>query len=222
MSLGNKLQVFKQKIENSAILAKRPKDSVSLVAVSKMVDSKKIRVALSCGQVIFAENKLQEAKKKWIPLRKEWDVQLRFIGSLQSNKVSEIVSLFDVIETVSREKTASLLSLEMIKQSRFLPVYIQVNTGYEIQKSGIMPNQTKDFVILCRQKYQLNVEGLMCIPPAMGNPKPHFYLLSEIARECKLTKLSMGMTRDFELAIASGATSVRIGSGIFGERPCQT
>ncbi|AKK20140.1 YggS family pyridoxal phosphate-dependent enzyme [Candidatus Liberibacter africanus] len=222
MSIENKLHSFKKKIEHHELLAGRAKGSVSLVAVSKMVDSYNIQSALSCGQVIFAENKLQEAKRKWVPLRKEWEVQLRFIGSLQSNKVSDIVSLFDVIETVDREKIASLLSLEMVKQNRFLPVYIQVNTGCEIQKYGINPNEAKDFVVLCRQKYQLNVEGLMCIPPATVNPRSHFSLLSNIARESEITKLSMGMTKDYDLAIACGATSVRIGSGIFGKRPSST
>ncbi|MEG8099088.1 YggS family pyridoxal phosphate-dependent enzyme [Candidatus Liberibacter brunswickensis] len=219
MSLESKLQIFKQRIEHNEFISRRPKGSVSLIAVSKMVDIQKIRSALSFGQLIFAENKLQEAKKKWIPLRKEWKVQLRFIGSVQSNKLSDIVSLFDVIETVDREKIANLLSIEMVKQNRFLPVYIQVNTGHEIQKSGIMPSETKDFVVLCRQKYRLNVEGLMCIPPAKVNPEPHFRLLSKIARECEINNLSMGMTKDYALAIALGATSVRIGSGIFGKRP---
>lgn len=221
MSLEHKLQAFKQKIAYHEMLSKRLKGSVSLVAVSKMVDIQTIQSALSCGQIIFAESKLQEAQKKWSFLRKEWDIQLRFIGSLQSNKISEIVSFFDVIETVDREKIASLLSIEMEKQKCFLPIYIQVNTGCEKQKSGVMPNETKDFIVLCRQKYRLNVEGLMCIPPVTSNPGPHFCLLSKIAKECEVTKLSMGMTKDYDLAIAFGATSVRIGSGIFGERSYQ-
>ncbi|MBY7649079.1 MAG: YggS family pyridoxal phosphate-dependent enzyme [Candidatus Liberibacter europaeus] len=218
MSLENKLQEYRRQIAKSEEAANRPKNSVSLVAVSKMVDSKTIYSALTYGQMIFAENKLQEAKTKWSSLKKDWPVELRFIGSLQSNKVSEIVSIFDVIETVDREKIAYLLSIEMKKQKRYLPIYIQVNTGCEHQKSGVMPKDAKKLVDVCKNQYGLNVEGLMCIPPLKFNPGPHFCLLAKIARECGIKKLSMGMTKDYEIAIAFGATSVRIGTGIFGER----
>ncbi|AHA27528.1 YggS family pyridoxal phosphate-dependent enzyme [Candidatus Liberibacter americanus] len=222
MSVKSKLQEFKQKIANNEIIANRPLCSVSLVVVSKMVDSINIQSVLSSGHMIFAENKLQEAKQKWTSLKKDWPVQLRFIGSLQSNKLSEIVSFFDVIETVDREKIARLLSIEMEKQKRNLPIYIQVNTGSETQKSGVMPKDARKFISLCKKKYGLNVEGLMCIPPVNVNPGPHFCLLSKIAKECLIEKLSMGMTKDYDIAIAFGATSVRIGTGIFGERISKT
>ncbi|MBL0848743.1 MAG: YggS family pyridoxal phosphate-dependent enzyme [Candidatus Liberibacter ctenarytainae] len=218
MLLKNQLQVFRQKILTNEVISRRPKGSVSLVAVSKMVDIRTIYSALSYGQTVFAENKLQEAQKKWPSLKKYWSVELRFIGSVQSKKVPEIVSLFDIIETVDREKIAHFLSIEMKKQNRYLPIYIQVNTGNETQKSGVMPKDAERFIVLCQQKYQLRVEGLMCIPPINVNPGPHFCLLSKIAKECGIQKLSMGMTSDYNTAIMFGATSVRIGSGIFGKR----
>ncbi|MBA5723959.1 YggS family pyridoxal phosphate-dependent enzyme [Candidatus Liberibacter sp.] len=219
MILKTRLQETRNNILKSEVVAQRSKNSVSLVAVSKMVDVDVIHSALSYGQTIFAENKVKEAQIKWSSLKQNWNVELRFIGSLQSNKVPEVISLFDVIETVCRDKIASLLATEMEKQKRRLSIYIQVNTGNEAQKFGVRPKDTKNFFHLCQEKYGLKVEGLMCIPPIEENPGPHFCLLSNIARDCGLKKLSMGMTKDFGTAIAFGSTSVRIGSGIFGDRP---
>ena len=144
--------------------------------------------------------------------------ELHLIGPLQSNKAAEAVALFDVIETVDREKIARALKLEMDRQQRALKLFVQVNTGLEPQKAGIAPDETRSFVDFCRNDLALPIEGLMCIPPAEENPGPHFALLAKLAKQCGLTKLSMGMSGDFDIAIAFGATSVRVGSAIFGSR----
>jgi pyridoxal phosphate enzyme (YggS family) len=174
---------------------------------------------IACGQRIFGENRVQEAQGKWPDLKQETaDIELRLIGPLQSNKAADAVALFDVIESVDREKIARALADECQKQGRTLRFYVQVNTGLEPQKAGIDPRETVAFVALCRDELKLPVEGLMCIPPADENPGPHFALLAKIAKECGLNKLSMGMSGDFETAIEFGATSVRVGSAIFGSR----
>ncbi|AGA64001.1 hypothetical protein B488_00080 [Liberibacter crescens BT-1] len=216
--LEERLYEVKQKILNSEISANRAVNSVSLVAVSKNCNIEKIRLALVCGQRVFGENRVQEAKRKWTTLKKEYPVELRLIGPLQSNKVVEAVELFDIIEAVYREKIACSLAIEMNKQKRKLPIYIQVNTGLEEQKAGVMPKDTKRFVSLCQQKFGLIVEGLMCIPPVNEIPGPHFALLAKLAKECNVQKLSMGMSQDYETAISFGSTSVRIGTSIFGNR----
>ena len=162
---------------------------------------------------------MQEAKAKWPALRADFpDIELRLIGPLQSNKAGEAVALFDVIETVDREKIARELGKEMEKQGRRPRLYVQVNTGEEAQKAGIAPGEAVAFVERCRSEYGLSIEGLMCIPPADENPGPHFALLEKLAAQAGLSKLSMGMSGDYETAIGFGATSVRVGSAIFGER----
>ena len=162
---------------------------------------------------------MQEASNKWPQLRQEHnDIELHLIGPLQSNKTSEAVSLFDVIETVDRDKIAKFLSQEMQQQKRILPCYVQVNIGLESQKAGIAPSDTVNFVKKCQQKYNLNIVGLMCIPPVGENPGPYFALLQKLAKEAGVSKLSMGMSADYETAIMFGATSVRVGSAIFGHR----
>ena len=193
--------------------------AITLVAVSKRQPDIKIHAALLAGQRVFGENRVQEATKRWSKYRSEYtDLALHLIGPLQSNKVSEAVALFDVIEVVDREKLALELDKEMAKQGRYLPCYIQVNTGEEPQKSGIMPNELDDFTELCRQDLNLPIQGLMCIPPIDEEAAMHFALLNSMAKRLNLPLLSMGMSSDYMEAIEFGATSVRVGSAIFGQR----
>ena len=199
--------------------ASRPTGSATLVAVSKTYEADAIRPVLLAGQRVFGENRVQEALGKWPRLKEEFpDIELHLIGPLQSNKAKEAVALFDCIETVDREKIAAELAKEATKQGRALRVYVQVNTGLEPQKAGIDPRETVAFVARCRDVHGLPVEGLMCIPPADENPGPHFALLAKLAAEAGVEKLSMGMSGDYETAVAFGATSVRVGSAIFGTR----
>ena len=193
--------------------------SVTLVAVSKTFDAAEIRPVLDAGQRVFGENRVQEAQSKWPGLREDYTgIELHLIGPLQSNKSEDAVALFDVIETVDREKIAAALAGEMKKQNRFPKLYVQVNTGSEPQKAGIEPKEAVAFVERCRTVHGLAIEGLMCIPPADENPGPHFALLEKIALEAGVEKLSMGMSGDYETAVGFGATSVRVGSAIFGSR----
>ncbi|PSM19020.1 MULTISPECIES: YggS family pyridoxal phosphate-dependent enzyme [Nitratireductor] len=197
----------------------RPAGSVTLVAVSKTFDADAIRPAIDAGQRVFGENRVQEAQAKWPALKAEFaDIELRLIGPLQSNKARDAVALFDVIETVDRDKIAAELAKESAKQDRRPRFYVQVNTGSEPQKAGLDPRETVAFVRRCQDTHGLAIEGLMCIPPAEDNPGPHFALLHKLAGEAGLDRLSMGMSADFRLAIAFGATSVRVGSAIFGTR----
>ncbi|YBV96269.1 YggS family pyridoxal phosphate-dependent enzyme [Phyllobacteriaceae bacterium JZ32] len=199
--------------------AGRPQGSVTLVAVSKTFGPPDIRPVLEAGHRVFGENRVQEAQAKWPELRQAYaGIELHLIGPLQSNKAADAVALFDVIETVDREKIAATLAAEMKKQNRFPRLYVQVNTGMEPQKAGIAPTEAEAFVRRCRETHGLAIEGLMCIPPADENPGPHFALLEKIARAAGVGKLSMGMSGDYETAIAFGATSVRVGSAIFGHR----
>ena len=199
--------------------AGRPKGEVTLVAVSKTFDADETRPVLEEGHRVFGENRVQEAMAKWPGLKEEFgDVELHLIGPLQSNKAKEAVALFDVIETVDREKIASELAKEIAKQGRAPRLYVQVNTGSEPQKAGIDPREAVAFVTRCRDEHGLAIDGLMCIPPAEENPGPHFALLAKLARQAGVGKLSMGMSGDYETAVGFGATSVRVGSAIFGAR----
>ncbi|PWJ85014.1 hypothetical protein C7441_104283 [Pseudaminobacter salicylatoxidans] len=199
--------------------AERPEGAATLVAVSKTFEADAIRPVLEAGQRVFGENRVQEAQAKWPALRAEYpDTELHLIGPLQSNKAREAVALFDVIETVDRQKIATELAREIAKQGRAPKLYVQVNTGSEPQKAGIEPRDAVAFVTRCREVHGLTIEGLMCIPPFDENPGPHFALLEKLAREAGVEKLSMGMSGDYETAIAFGATSVRVGSAIFGSR----
>lgn len=190
-----------------------------LIAVSKTKDADTISLALNAGHRIFGENRVQEAASKWPGLRERYDgIDLHLIGPLQSNKAADAVALFDVIQTVDRDKIARVLSTEMIKQGRPMPVYVQVNTGLEAQKAGINPQDVGEFVERCRSDYALSVRGLMCIPPIDENPGPHFALLRKLALSSGLPELSMGMSGDYVTAISFGATHVRVGSAIFGAR----
>jgi len=196
-----------------------PEGSTTLVAVSKTFSADEIRPVIEAGQRVFGENRVQEAQAKWPALKDEFpDIQLRLIGPLQSNKAKEAIALFDVIETVDREKIASELAKEIRKQGKAPLLYVQVNTGLEEQKAGVDPREAVAFVQRCREVHGLAIEGLMCIPPADENPGPHFALLEKLAREAGVEKISMGMSGDYETAIAFRATSVRVGSAIFGAR----
>ncbi len=218
-TMTERLQNVQGTIAGATSTAKRPTNSVTLVAVSKTFDALEIRPTLDAGQRIFGENRVQEAMGKWPQLRGDFDgIELHLIGPLQSNKAAEAVALFDVIQTVDREKIAAALAIEMKKQGKYPQLYVQVNTGFEEQKAGIDPRETLAFITRCRQVHSLTIEGLMCIPPANENPGPHFALLRKLAKECGVEKLSMGMSGDYETAIAFGASHVRVGSAIFGSR----
>ena len=194
--------------------------TVILVAVAKTHPVEQILPALDTGHRVFGENRVQEAAGKWPALRARYpDIVLHLIGPLQTNKVKDAVALFDVIETVDREKLARALADEFGRQGKRPDCYIQVNTGEEPQKAGVLPADIDGFIALCRDELGLPVRGLMCIPPVGEPPAPHFALLAEIAERHDLPVLSMGMSGDYEIAIAIGATHVRVGTAIFGERP---
>lgn len=219
MEVQERLDDVLSRIRAGEEAANRPAHSVSLVAVSKTFDAEAIRPVIEAGQRVFGENRVQEAQGKWPALRAENPgIELHLIGPLQSNKAAEAVALFDVIETIDREKIARAVAAEMERQGRKPRLYVQVNTGLEPQKTGIAPEETVAFVDFCRTGLDLEVEGLMCIPPVDENPGPHFALLAKLAQENGLSKLSMGMSGDFQTAIGFGATSVRVGSAIFGTR----
>ncbi|MDP3897355.1 MAG: YggS family pyridoxal phosphate-dependent enzyme [Mesorhizobium sp.] len=214
-----RLRLVEAKVAAAAAEAGRAAGAVTLVAVSKTFEAGDIRPVLAAGQRVFGENRVQEAQAKWPALKAEFpDIELHLIGPLQSNKAKEAVALFDVIETVDREKIAAELAKEIARQGRAPRLYVQVNTGLEPQKAGIDPRESVAFVKRCRDVHGLAIEGLMCIPPADENPGPHFALLARIAGEAGVAKLSMGMSGDYETAVAFGATSVRVGSAIFGTR----
>ncbi len=190
-----------------------------LIAVSKTYDASAILPVLEAGHRLFGENRVQEAQGKWPNLRQQFpDIDLHLIGPLQSNKAKEAVALFDCIHTIDRPKIAEAIASEMAKQARQLKLFVQVNTGEEEQKAGIIPRETMAFVAMCRNQLKLNIAGLMCIPPVDEEPAVHFALLAKLAREAELPELSMGMSADFETAVEFGATYVRVGSAIFGSR----
>ena len=213
-----RLGEVRHRIERACKRYGRDPQTVRLVAVSKTYDADAIAPVVAAGQRLFGENRVQEAIQKWPPLREQYpDVEVRLIGPLQSNKAKEAVATFDTIESVDREKIASALAKEMEKADRRLPIWVQVNTGEEPQKAGVPPREAVAFVEKCRTMGH-DVRGLMCIPPADENPGPHFALLAKLADEAGLTDLSMGMSSDFDEGIRQGATSVRVGSAIFGTR----
>jgi pyridoxal phosphate enzyme (YggS family) len=204
------------RIARAAQAAGRAADEVTLVAVSKTQPWDAVAPVLAAGQRVFGENRVQEALERWSERRGE--VALHLIGPLQTNKTADAVAFFDVIETLDREKLARFLADEVQKQGKSPRLYVQVNTGEEPQKAGVLPAEADAFIALCRETYGLHPEGLMCIPPADEPAGPHFALLGKIAARHGLSKLSMGMSEDFETAIAFGATSVRVGSAVFGKR----
>jgi len=203
---------------NQKIAAAAKGRPVTLVAVSKLQPEDRVKRLLDAGHRVFGENRVQEAAEKWPALREQYkDVELHFIGSLQTNKADDAVALFDVIETVDRVKLAEALKAAMDKQKKNLPCFIQVNTGDEEQKGGVAPRDLEALYKSCVD-LGLNIQGLMCIPPAADIPDLHFALLHKLAGNLGLKSLSMGMSSDFETAIRFGATHVRIGSALFGER----
>jgi pyridoxal phosphate enzyme (YggS family) len=197
-------------------VGRNPAD-VSLTAVSKQQPDEAVKAVLAAGQTVFGENRVQEAQDRWGRLGRE-GLELRLIGPLQTNKAEEAVRLFQVIETLDRERLAEALAKASAKVGRTPRLYVQVNTGEEPQKAGVAPGEADAFVKLVRETYGLKVEGLMCIPPAEEPPAPHFALLADIAARNGLSKLSMGMSADYETAVRLGATSVRVGSALFGGR----
>jgi pyridoxal phosphate enzyme (YggS family) len=213
------LREIRTRVDAAARAADRDPAAVTLVAVAKTHPAEAVAAALAAGHTVFGENRVQEAQGKYPELRRAHpQLRLHLIGPLQTNKVKDAVALFDVIQTVDREKLARALAAEMERQNRPIELYVQVNIGEEPQKAGIAPRETDGFIALCRGVLGLKIGGLMCIPPADRQPAPYFALLREIAGRNALTGLSMGMSGDYESAIKLGATLVRVGTAIFGTR----
>ena len=213
------LSAVEQEIARACKEARRDRSSVTLVAVSKTFDADAITPVIEAGQRVFGENRVQEAKAKWPPLVSAYPgIELHLIGPLQSNKVKDAVALFDAIHSVDRASLCEALAREFKSQERRPRLFVQVNTGEEPQKAGVPPADADSFIAGCREKYHLPISGLMCIPPVNDPPAPHFALTAKIAARNGLKNLSMGMSADFAVAIALGATHVRIGSAIFGKR----
>jgi PLP dependent protein len=213
------LAAVRERIAGAARDADRSPESVTLVAVSKTHPAASVRHALLAGHRVFGENRVQEAQAKYPELRQEFpDLTLHLIGPLQTNKVRDAVADFDVIESLDRLRLAQALAREMEHSGRRPPCLIEVNTGEEPQKAGIMPADADRFIVECQERLDLPIIGLMCVPPLDEEPAPHFALLREIARRNGIEILSMGMSADFEKAIRFGATHVRVGTAIFGAR----
>jgi len=213
------LKEVTDRIAAAAHDAGRSPSDVTLVAVSKTFPAETVRAALAAGHRVFGENRVQEAASRWPDLRAEYaDLALHLIGPLQTNKVKVALDLFDVVETLDRPKLAHALAAHREKTGRCPELFIQVNTGAEPQKAGVMPDEADALIALCRETLSLPVTGLMCIPPIDEMPAPHFAFLADMAERHGLAKLSMGMSADFETAIGLGATHVRIGTGVFGPR----
>lgn len=210
---------MRRKIAQACRATGRDPGEVVLVAVSKSFQADAIEPVIAAGQTVFGENRVQEAKAKWPALiARHPGIALHLVGSLQSNKAREAVALFDAIHSVDRPSLCEALAQEIAKQGRRPILFVEVNTGSEPQKAGVLPEQADDFLRACRERYGLPVSGLMCIPPANEPPAPHFALTAKIARRHGLKLLSMGMSADFATAIAFGATHIRVGTAIFGVR----
>ena len=213
------LSAVEQEIARACKEARRDRSSVTLVAVSKTFDADAIAPVIEAGQRVFGENRVQEAKAKWPGLMSAYPgIALHLVGPLQSNKAKEAVALFDAIHSVDRPSICEALAKEFASQQRRPQLFVQLNTGEEPQKAGVAPSEADSFIASCREKYRLPISGLMCIPPVNDAPAPHFALTAKIAARNGLNNLSMGMSADFAIAIAFGATHVRIGSAIFGKR----
>lgn len=214
-----RLKAVRENIARAALSCGRDPDSVTLVAASKTQDGQAIAPLIKAGQIVFGENRVQEAQSKWPALRAlNPSVELRLIGPLQSNKTRDAVSLFDVIETLDRPSLARALASEIQRQGRQPRLYVEVNTGAEPQKAGVLPGEIDGFLVACRADFGLAVTGLMCVPPVGEQASPHFALLAKIASRHGLRELSMGMSTDYPLAIQLGATHVRVGTALFGSR----
>ncbi len=211
---------YREIVEQLNVHAKKQEQTTpQLIVVSKTFDIDTIKPVIAAGARVFGENRVQEAQGKWPELRTyAADIELHLIGPLQSNKTADAVALFDCIQTVDREKIAKSIAKEINAQGKNLKLFVQVNTGSEPQKAGILPQAAHEFVEWCQNDVNLTIEGLMCIPPFDENPGPHFALLRKLARDLDLTKLSMGMSADYLTATEFGATHVRVGSSIFGKR----
>ncbi|MHA1547790.1 MAG: YggS family pyridoxal phosphate-dependent enzyme [Alphaproteobacteria bacterium] len=217
---GHGLDPVLARIASAERAAGRPAGSVQLVAISKTFDEAAIRPVLAEGHRNFGENRVQESLAKWPTLLQDYpDANLHLVGPLQTNKAREAVGLFHVIHTLDRDRMAAALAKEMRRQARTPQLLVQVNTGAEPQKAGVAPQETAAFVRRCGDEHGLSIAGLMCIPPLEEPPAPHFALLADLAGELGLARLSMGMSSDFETAIAFGATDVRVGTAVFGQRP---
>lgn len=213
------LRTVEGRVRDAEAKAGRPANSTRLIAVSKTFDAESIRPVLDAGHRIFGENRVQESLSKWPDLKSDYDgVDLHLIGPLQTNKAKEAVGLFDCIQTLDRPKLARVLAETFDAVGHTPRLFVQVNTGEEKQKAGILPDAVDGFVEGCRATYGLSIDGLMCIPPIDEEAALHFALLATIAERNGIAELSMGMSADFETAVALGATYVRVGSAIFGER----
>jgi len=218
--IAGNLAAVRRRIAAAAGAAGRTAADITLVAVSKTHDAGAIAHAIAAGQRVFGENRVQEAQAKYPPLKDAHrDLALHLIGPLQTNKVKEAVALFDAIETLDRPRLAEALAREIERSPRRPQLFIQVNTGEEPQKAGVLPGDADAFITDCRTRLGLAVAGLMCIPPLDEEPALHFALLREIARRHGIGALSMGMSGDYEIAIRFGASHVRVGTAIFGARP---
>lgn len=214
-----RLEEVRRHIADAARAAGRDPASVTLVAVSKTHGADRVRELLQVGQRVFGENRVQEAEGKFPALKAEYpDLELHLIGPLQTNKAREAVALFDVIQSVDRERLAATLAREMERAGRRPACYVQVNTGEEPQKAGVLPAEVDAFVATCRDTHRLPVVGLMCIPPVDEDPSLHFALLAKMAARNGLDRVSMGMSADYETAVRLGATHVRVGTALFGSR----
>jgi PLP dependent protein len=219
MSRPSGIAAVRQEIARACRDAGRDPASVTLVAISKTFGAAAIEPVIAAGQVVFGENRVQEAKAKWPPLlSSHGGLELHLVGPLQSNKARDAVGLFDAIHSLDRASLAEALANEIARQSRRPVLFVEINTGAEVQKSGVPPQQADAFLAACRDRYGLSIAGLMCIPPFDEAPAPHFALTAQIARRNGLALLSMGMSADFETAIAFGATHVRVGTAVFGAR----
>ena len=217
------ITAVRAEIERACRDAGRDPSTVTLVAVSKTFGVEAIEPVIAAGQRVFGENRVQEAKAKWPPLTARHGggaggIALHLVGSLQSNKAKDAVALFDAIHSVDRASLAAALAKEITRQDRRPVLFVEINTGGEPQKAGVLPQDADGFLAACRERHGLVVSGLMCIPPLDEPPAPHFALTAQIARRNGLTLLSMGMSADFPAAIAFGATHVRVGTAIFGGR----
>jgi len=218
-TVRSNLATVHSNIERAAKDAGRDPAAVKLIAVSKVQPRERVEAALIAGHRVFGENRVQEAEERWPPFKEQYsDVELHLIGPLQTNKARTAVQLFDVIHTVDRPRLAATLARLFDETGRQLPCFIEINTGAEPQKAGVLPDEADAFIKACRDEYQLPIVGLMCIPPADDVPAPHFAFLADIAKRNGLSRLSMGMSADYEHAVQLGATDVRVGSSIFGER----